>query len=120
MRGLARTRRRDNQAGSALTVVRAYARSPKIITRHCAHADTDRALPPGTAASHFRCRTDRPGGIVPGQKTQMVRCVLLVATALGVWGGTEFARAQDGHRGHGHAQYHDWYKELKNGEGVDC
>ena len=57
---------------------------------------------------------------MPAQKTQMARGVLLVAAAFGVWGATEFARAQDGHRGHGHAQYHDWYKELKNGEGVDC
>jgi hypothetical protein len=49
-----------------------------------------------------------------------MRRILLAAAALGVWGGTELARAQDGNRGHGHAQYHDWYKELKNSEGVEC
>jgi hypothetical protein len=35
-------------------------------------------------------------------------------------GVVDMARAQDGQRGHGHAQHHDWYKELKNGEGVEC
>ena len=55
-------------------------------------------------------------------KRHTLRALLAVAAwaALAMWGVADMARAQSGERGHGHAQYHDWYKELKNGEGVEC
>lgn len=38
-------------------------------------------------------------------------CLLLLAYG---------ARAQDGHYGHGHAENHDWYKNLQTNQGYSC
>jgi hypothetical protein len=45
---------------------------------------------------------------------------LFLAFAVGATGGPR-TFAQDGHHGHGHAENHDWYKELKQpGTGYSC
>lgn len=54
----------------------------------------------------------------------MPRCGLVgVVSACALFGASTFSLvlAQDGHRGHGHAQSHDWYQELKQpGTGLSC
>ena len=45
---------------------------------------------------------------------------LACALALGLFGPTT-ARAQDDHWGHGHAENHDWYKDLRQPDsGYSC
>jgi hypothetical protein len=44
----------------------------------------------------------------------LLACAFATVAALGV-------RAQDGHYGHGHAENHDWYKDLKQPQtGYSC
>jgi hypothetical protein len=40
---------------------------------------------------------------------------------LAAWGVSDMARAQSGHHGDGHAENHDWYRDLRQPDtGVSC
>ncbi len=49
---------------------------------------------------------------------QCVVAGVTIAVVVG-WLARE-ARAQSGHHGHGHAQHHDWYKDLRQPDGASC